>query len=185
MRTRPDQTLMRSCLCAAVIATFLTATPALADPTVRAILDRYERGDPAGRYYLIGIGTGLSWANANLFRDHKPRLFCVPEKVTLAPEQELDILKRYVQRNPNLADKQVGAVLLLALIDAFPCVPEQPKQDAAPEQQSQATAELIKRWYDANSRCRGGSGDSSATEAACRERDGYDELLSALGQCYG
>jgi hypothetical protein len=152
---------------------------------VRAILDRYERGDPAGRYYLIGIGTGLSWANANLFRDHKPRLFCVPEKVTLAPEQELDILKRYVQRNPNLADKQVGAVLLLALIDAFPCVPEQPKQDAAPEQQSQATAELIKRWYDANSRCRGGSGDSSATEAACRERDGYDELLSALGQCYG
>jgi hypothetical protein len=46
-------------------------------------------------------------------------------------------------------------------------------------------AALTKRWYDADARCRGGSGDSPATDAACDERERYTTRLHALGQCYG
>jgi len=46
-------------------------------------------------------------------------------------------------------------------------------------------AALTKRWYDADYRCRGGSGDSPATDAACDERERYTKRLHALGQCYG
>ncbi|WP_315742232.1 MULTISPECIES: hypothetical protein [unclassified Bradyrhizobium] len=171
-----------------VIATMtvLGAGRAAADPSARAAIERFERGGIADKYYLIGIGAGLSWANATLFADHKQRLFCVPEKVALAPEQEFDILKRYVQDNPLVADKSVGAVLLSALADAFPCTAE-PNHVATqkPEEQSATTLMFIERWLDANSRCRGGAADAPTTAAACAERQRYDTSLNLLGQCYG
>jgi hypothetical protein len=56
---------------------------------------------------------------------------------------------------------------------------------AGAEQRSEPAATLIELWYDANSRCRGGAGDSPLTEAACSERDRYDSRLDALNRCYG
>ena len=50
---------------------------------------------------------------------------------------------------------------------------------------SEPAATLIELWYDANSRCRGGSGDSALTDAACSERDRYTSRLDALDRCYG
>jgi hypothetical protein len=50
---------------------------------------------------------------------------------------------------------------------------------------SEPTATLIELWYDANSRCRGGPGDSALTDAACSERDRYTSRLDALDRCYG
>jgi hypothetical protein len=69
----------------------------------------------------MGSGNGFSWANAQLYVDHKIRLFCVPDKVVLTPDQELDILKRYVLEHPIYADASAGGALLAALVDAFPC----------------------------------------------------------------
>jgi len=77
---------MRAALVAAALA-ILATTPAVAEPTAKSILERLERGDPASRFFLMGSGNGFSWANAQLYEDHKPRLFCVPEKVTLTSEQ--------------------------------------------------------------------------------------------------
>jgi len=37
----------------------------------------------------------------------------------------------------------------------------------------------------ANGKCRGGSGDSPATQYACDERTEYEDRLAALGMCYG
>jgi hypothetical protein len=99
----------------------LATTPAAAELTAKSILERLERGDPSEKLFLMGIGIGLSWANAGLNSGHKPLLFCVPEKVALTSEQELDILKRYVHENPASADFPVGGVLVSALIEAFPC----------------------------------------------------------------
>jgi hypothetical protein len=114
---------MRATLVAAALTALsvLTTTTAVAEPTVSATLERLERGDPAGKYFLMGLGAGLSWANATLNSEHKQLIFCVPEKVALTSEQELDILKRYVQANPEFGNLSVGAVLVAALIDAFPC----------------------------------------------------------------
>jgi hypothetical protein len=44
---------------------------------------------------------------------------------------------------------------------------------------------MITLWTQANSQCRGGSGDNPATKAACTERDGYKRRLDQLNWCYG
>jgi Rap1a immunity proteins len=111
---------MRAAMVAAAVAVLAT-TPAVAEMTAKSMLERLERGDPAGRFFLMGTGNGLSWANAQLYTAHKPRLFCVPDKLALTSDQELDILKRYVREHPTFADMSVGAVLAEAMIDAFPC----------------------------------------------------------------
>jgi len=44
---------------------------------------------------------------------------------------------------------------------------------------------LIDLWYDANDRCRGGSGDAPLTMAACAEREKLSSRLESLGRYYG
>lgn len=45
---------------------------------------------------------------------------------------------------------------------------------------------LISQWHEANSKCRGGSGDDEATIAACDERDGaLKDRLRDANICYG
>jgi hypothetical protein len=107
---------MRAAMVAAALVVLAT-TPARA----KSILERLERGDSNSKIFLMGVGNGLSWPNGQLHNTHKPQLFCVPEKVALTFEQELDILKRYVREHPASADTPVGGVLLTALIEAFPC----------------------------------------------------------------
>ena len=111
---------MRAAIVASALVVLAT-TPAFAELSAKSILERLAQGDSASKFYLMGNGNGLSWANSALYNKHMPLLFCVPEKVALTSEQELDILKRYVVENPATADRPVGAVLLTALIDAFPC----------------------------------------------------------------
>lgn len=44
---------------------------------------------------------------------------------------------------------------------------------------------IISQWQDENSRCRGGSGDSSDTWKACDRREAIRAKLDAVGWCYG
>jgi len=44
---------------------------------------------------------------------------------------------------------------------------------------------LITLYSDANSRCRGGSGDGQDTWVSCAERTEIEERLGRVGQCYG
>lgn len=111
---------MRATLVGAALAVLATSS-AVAEPTAKSFLDRIERGDTASRFFLMGAGNGLQWSNVALDYQHKPLLFCLPPKVALAAEQELDILKRYVHERPNTGDMSVGMVLMDAMIDAFPC----------------------------------------------------------------
>lgn len=45
--------------------------------------------------------------------------------------------------------------------------------------------QLLADWEELDSHCRGGVGDSPATERACRRREVVDALISAQGWCYG
>lgn len=57
---------------------------------------------------------------------------------------------------------------------------------AAPALAQTDRAEAVLAWHqDANTRCRGGSGDSQATWQACGERDAYGRVLNGMGWCYG
>jgi Bacterial SH3 domain len=53
------------------------------------------------------------------------------------------------------------------------------------QRRPEPAATLIELWDDANDRCRGGSGDSAATDAACIEREKLGEKLDGLDWCYG
>lgn len=63
------------------------------------------------------------------------------------------------------------------------CMPFMGVQSHA--QRSEPSSTLIDLWYDANGRCRGGSGDSPLTEAACSERERLGARLDTLDRCYG
>jgi hypothetical protein len=74
--------------------------------------------------YLHGIIEGFLWANGKLTLDrHEGPLFCQPQRLALAPEQELSILEEYVKGHPDDADLPLGLLARLALEDTFPCAP--------------------------------------------------------------
>ena len=50
---------------------------------------------------------------------------------------------------------------------------------------AQTVSDLLKREATLNGTCRGGSGDSPATQKACEERDRIGKQLEAQGWCYG
>jgi hypothetical protein len=113
---------MKTGMCT-LVAGLLMLSPAYAEPTARDTLVALggRHPDQYIKYYIHGIGTGIAWANSRLENKHMPRLYCEPEKVALTVEQEIDILERFVREYPKLGEIPVGAVLTLALMDAFPC----------------------------------------------------------------
>ncbi len=48
-------------------------------------------------------------------------LFCPPRSVSIMPAQYREILRRKVETDPALAGAHAGYVMLLAMVDAFPC----------------------------------------------------------------
>ena len=59
-------------------------------------------------------------------------------------------------------------------------------QSTAPDDGFAAsTEEIIDLWSEANSGCRGGSGDDPRTMGACGAREEYDAILQGRGWCYG
>ncbi len=44
---------------------------------------------------------------------------------------------------------------------------------------------LVALWHEANTVCRGSSGDDQKTHAACDAREVYGARLDTLGWCYG
>ncbi len=94
----------------------LLALPARADPTAGDILRRPLA--PYGTDYLSGLTDGIEWVNAK--KGGAP-LFCPPGSLAITPAQYADILRRKVASDPALANAHAGYVMLLALVDAFPC----------------------------------------------------------------
>jgi hypothetical protein len=102
-----------------LLATIITS-PALAELSAESAIELYRQKDPQLILFLNGLGQGFSWANT-LLRDGKEPLFCVPGKVALTVDQQVDILARYIQEIPADASLPVGGVMIHALRDAFPC----------------------------------------------------------------
>lgn len=77
--------------------------------------------------YLAGITTGLEWYNSHLEYVAKEasmgdlKFFCVPSKLSLTANQQLDMLQRYVRQNPESEMQPLGMVAFHTYLDAFPC----------------------------------------------------------------
>jgi hypothetical protein len=101
----------------------VTARPALAEMSGNEMIALFRKGDQREvvEFYLGGLTNGYSWANTALWSEGKTALFCSPERIVLAVDQELDILARHIERVPANGKVPVGLAMLRALREAFPC----------------------------------------------------------------
>lgn len=97
---------------------FLSALPAQAEVRVSVILETPK--SEAVRTYVKGLGDAFGWANARLRQTGRP-LFCVPENLTITPEQYIEIIRQEVLRGPDFRTMYAGVVLMGGLERTFPC----------------------------------------------------------------
>ena len=111
----------------------LCAFPALARADLTAAEFLHSHNNPRLKVmmesYLKGVADGfLRYSAGSTLRSRREHiddvpLFCVPGKLAITLEQDIDILRKYLEENPNHGSDSVGAVLLHARIDTFPCRP--------------------------------------------------------------
>lgn len=107
---------------AVIFTAILAIAPARADPSAQESLD--ARSDVTTPVYVTGIYVGFTWANARLSQNRQPQLFCAPVHGALQYDQLMDIMSSFINSGHRaIAAQPVGAALLLALEDAYPCSP--------------------------------------------------------------
>jgi hypothetical protein len=99
--------------------------PAFAEVDAQTFLKGYDGSGPDDRATLARIlgatENGIAWTISAVKHDHGIDVFCTPNKLALTDQQDVDILRRYVQVHPKDGTYPYGLVLLMALRDAFPC----------------------------------------------------------------
>ena len=91
-----------------VIAAITAGIPVVAaatEPTAQEAIQSKSVDVMQG--YIVGVGEGLSWANAHLMALKQPPIYCQPS--------HLGMISYELNASP------AGMVLLLALEDTFPC----------------------------------------------------------------
>jgi Rap1a immunity proteins len=77
-------------------------------------------------FYVNGFMDGLGFLNALLESNGKQKLFCVPSggNSIISPVsavQLIDVVMRYLQRNPQRRHEYTVALVIDAFKEAFPC----------------------------------------------------------------
>ena|ERR1700682_19784 len=114
---------MRTLVTAALIATasILPAYAETFDDTER-FLTWYGNGqDVAPRLFIRGVGEGISIYNTLQETRNGDPFFCPPNNLGIVDAQYVAIIKGFLAKYPKTKTQPVGAVLLYALQDAFPC----------------------------------------------------------------
>lgn len=117
MRLRP----LVVTLILALVAPFLFAGSTRAEMSAKEMLERSKKGEALASFYIGAMGNAFSWATVYEEGRINNPIYCPPAKVALTPDQIVDIMSRFVDRDAKFADKPAGITLLYALIDAFPC----------------------------------------------------------------
>ena len=93
---------------------------AFAAPTSQYVLN--NRNSVQMMSYVMGVFSGLQWANGELSGKKRELLFCEPSRNSIGYEQIMDILSSFINvKYPSLASQPVGLGLLRALQEAYPC----------------------------------------------------------------
>ena len=73
--------------------------------------------------HIGGVGYGYSWANTALGGRGDTPFYCVPEKLVLNNRHYIEIIDREILRTeePYSPDYPIELILLLGLINTFPC----------------------------------------------------------------
>jgi hypothetical protein len=110
---------MKGQISVALLAVLAVSLPARADLLTKLALARSS--DPTTRTYFQGLADGMGWANATAREDGKAPLFCQPGKLALTTEQIINIVQRYADKDTFFMDMPLGATMITALKEVFPC----------------------------------------------------------------
>jgi hypothetical protein len=78
-------------------------------------------------FYVTGYVDGLGIANAILWNEGRPQMFCMPGTgpkalfSSISGEQSVDIIMNYLRRNPQKRHEYVMTLVIDAFKEAFPC----------------------------------------------------------------
>ena len=72
---------------------------------------------------LVSIERSLGWANTALRAQRMSRraLYCLPDKLTIEPQELIDMLRDALWDEPKLGDTPIGFAVLITLQRAYPC----------------------------------------------------------------
>ena len=88
---------------------------------------RFRQGDEmqqlAAKYYVKGAGDALLFSNGYLDSEGQKKLYCQPNKLSLGPENYINILEEEIKLTPDVqkVDYPVSLLLLWGLQRVFPC----------------------------------------------------------------
>lgn len=107
---------------ASVAMTLALLCPSLAaaEPKVKDVVEATGAERDYMLIYVMGLMRGISWMTV---MSDGPPLYCQPEKLAIAPEQAIDMAKRYADETRQTRDDYFPAILILALKQVFPCSP--------------------------------------------------------------
>ena len=116
---------LRNLILACSIVLILPGTAA-AEFSAVEFLKAYDSstGDMKEMYlqYLNGVQNGISWANSLVERKFpQARTYCPPRKLKPTATGTVTILRQFVAEFPKNKAAPVGAAILLALKNKYPC----------------------------------------------------------------
>ncbi len=98
------------------------ATTASAEMTVKEFRQLKSGSDEQViQAFLQGAGVGIGWANSMLEDRKQMPLYCPPETLALQGDNFIDILNKQVEADKTFLNIPLGAVLLIGLMNTFPC----------------------------------------------------------------
>ncbi len=120
---------MKKILFAAMICLFVLQTqPAMAELSAQSFLENLKKSKKPDKsalaYFFRGNTNGISWMQSYLnskYKKTKVKIYCPPRKRVLKYKEYVGIFRKYLNKKPKMKDKPLGMVIMLSLIDAFPC----------------------------------------------------------------
>ena len=97
----------------------IAPSQAMADQKTGFVLDNPD--DPAVAAYFVGLVEGIEWT-VSVVKDKRQYPYCPPLNLAITKEQYVSILRREVERQPDLRNAFAGYTMLRALKNAFPCL---------------------------------------------------------------
>ena len=74
--------------------------------------------------YIAGSAHALQGMNGVMKHQGQRQLYCEPANLVLNPNNYQEVMENYLTRNPQVASNpsySVALVMLIAMMDAFPC----------------------------------------------------------------
>ena len=111
--------LILALLALAVPATVLTARAELFLKDYKTA-SRDSELDPIG-IYIAGAGVGIKWVNIIYGQQTGVKMFCMPSKLQMNGQDYENILNRYIADYSPAENMPIEYLLILGLMDTFPC----------------------------------------------------------------